>query len=245
MSRTGRNLTLLTLLLACALVGCRSAAKSNEAAPAPFRVASFDAATHSLPAAAIWEFAPGESQFTQFGDDATRAPSAVTLLRRAISEFGAALAIEEQDFRTEYLSRDGDGNILLHAVLDEAEHALTLFEPPLLLAPPQVQPGEIVTSEAAMRIVDARDHRKQRERGTAKRTLTYVQDARLQTAGGESEAAQIEIHFTADLRLADADERTTLFVSRDDGVLVQQSEEKVTILGAFPRTTRRTLLRPQ
>jgi hypothetical protein len=228
------------MLMAFAMTGGQGASRTNG--HTAFRVESVTAATKSLRAADIWPLAASETRFAISGDNAA-GQGTTHIVQRAASDFGATVAIEESGYRTEYLSRDDDGGIRLHAVHDETEHALTLFEPPLLLAPSLLQPGEPVESEAKMRILDARDRGKQRERGAATRTMTYTHDARLQVGQREVVAAQLEIHFTADLRFADADERTTMFVTRDGGLIVQHSEEKVTILGAFPRTRQRTLVR--
>lgn len=161
---------------------------------------------------------------------------------------GAQVAIADGDRRVEFLKPLENGSIALTAVIERKDKALTLFEPPLVIAPASLQPGETFRSEAAMRVVALDDPGKQREKGTAKRTITYLGDAMIHHAGGEVRAAKLEIRFDADLRLANAEERTTLYVSRDastPGVIAQESMEKITILGAFPRTTKRTLLRDQ
>jgi hypothetical protein len=193
------------------------------------------------------DLSPGESQFVTVDEKGFRGHT-VTMQRSVTTEHGAEFAIAEDDRRIEFLRRSDDGSIALTAVIDRKENALTLFDPPLTVAPALLRPGETFTSESAMRVVAFDNRQKQRERGTAKRTMTYINDAVLLLAAGEVRTAQIDIHFTADLRLADAEERTTLYIAREGdgdatGLIASDIREKVTILGAFPRESRRVLVR--
>jgi hypothetical protein len=229
--------------LICA--GCAGPAKTTSQVAAGLVVVSTQATEKPIDAAAIFPVEPGEARFWLLDDSGQRGES-VLIRRETNSQHGASVGSHEGARRSEYLRRDESGAIALTAVLDEPEHALTFFDPPLPVAPDRLKPGEPFESKAAMRVVDSRKPSKQRERGTAARTITYLDDAVIRLPDGrDHRVARIEIRFTADLRMANADERTMLYVSREDGLLASDSTERVTILGTFPRETRRVLVRAQ
>lgn len=236
-------------LAAIAAGGCASHQPSTTSPALAVKSESQATEPTSSPLAAslIVDLTPGEASFAIIDDKGAHGGRA-TIRTSATTEHGAEVAVAEGERRVEFLKRSEDGCIALTAVIDRKEHALTLFEPPLIVAPASLQPGETFSSEAAMRVVALDDPGKQREKGKAKRSITYVGDAMIPHAGGEVRAAKLEIRFDADLRMANAHEQTTLYVSRDasrPGVIAQESMEKITILGAFPRTTKRTLVREQ
>lgn len=203
---------------------------------------SVRAASTLMTAEAIYPMEPGVERF-RLQDAAPNKPAIVTFVREATTEHGASIAVTEDDRRVEFLIRTDDGSIALTAVIDRAENALTLFEPPLTVMPPSLKPGETFESKAAMRVVALDDPTRQRERGTARRIIVNAADASIRVNSRTIAAARIDVHFTADLRFADADERTTMYAAPDSGVWAIRSAEVVTILGAFPKTTRRALVR--
>lgn len=228
---------LLAFALAGSLYGCRS--PQHHDGPDDVRaqlILGTSRATQSLDASIIWPCAPLELHFRMPDERSVRH------VWRESSEHGAEWMIEEPGTRTEYVSCDSSNSFLLHAVIDHSENALTLFEPPLHLSPSILQPGETVQSRSSMRVVDARDHRRLREKGEARREMTYVHDARIRLADGEYEVAVLDVRFTADLRLANAIELTRMHVSRQEGVLSQHSQERITVL-RFSRETQRQLVR--
>ncbi len=230
--------------MAIAVGGCSSApqSKNNASAMSPFAVTATTPATRAIEAPALFPLEVGEEKFTVLDQDG-EAEEAIVIRRESTSEHAASIASSEGERRTEFLKRNDDGSIALTAAIDRKENALTIFEPPLTICPSTLLPNQPFSSESAMRVVALDNPRKQREKGVARRTISYTGDATIRTPRGEEPAAQIEIHFEADLRFADADERTTLFVSHSRGLVVQESTEKVTILGAFPREIMRTLVR--
>ena len=229
-----------------AIAGCASSPALDQASPSMlFTVVAMRPATQPIPAETIIALDAGHCRFAVLDQDG-QISNSILITRSATTEHGATTAVADGDARIEFLKHEDDGSIALTAVIDRKDNALTLFNPALVVAPATLQPGETFVSEAAMRVVALDNPTKQREKGSARRTLTYAADGRVRTPAGEFETARLEIHFTADLRFADADERTTLYVSRDPadgGTLVQQSREKITILGAFPRESARTLVR--
>lgn len=224
--------------------GCSSAPQSKNKAIASslFAVIATPPATQAIDASTLFTMQAGEEKFTLL-DQHRQAGEAIIIRRETTTEHTASIASSEGERRTEFLKLNDDGSIALTATIDRNENALTIFEPPLTICPPSLPPNQPFSSESAMRVVALDNPKKQREKGTAKRTIAYPGNATIRTPRGEELVAQIEVHFEADLRFADANERTTQFVSRGDGLIVQESTEKVTILGAFPRETKRTLLR--
>lgn len=109
--------------------------------------------------------------------------------------------------------------------------------------PAQLYANDTFTSEAAMRVVDMNNPTKVREQGQARRAVSYVGDQRVRTARGELTAQRLEIKFIADMRFADAEERTILFIVPGEGVIARQTEVTVKVLGTLSNTQRRTLVR--
>ena len=93
-----------------------------------------------------------------------------------------------------------------------------------------------------MRVLDAGNTRRQRESGRAERTITYVDDQRVRTPLGEFRARRVTVHFVADLRLADAITRTTLWVVPEIGVIAREQQEDLKVLGIPGGTSRERLV---
>lgn len=156
--------------------------------------------------------------------------------------YGATIAQTEENQEIVYLKQDEDGTWLMPAHLDIQESAVSQFSPAIVLAPAQLNPGEQHTSQAAIRVVDRRNSARVKERGTAIRTIEYVGDQRVRTPLGEFIARRVEVNFLADLRLADAEEHTILFIDPDDGIIAEQTRRQVKVLGAFSTDNSRTIV---
>jgi len=237
------------LLLTC-FAGCRSGQPTGGGEPRRqplLEIVHAEPGGEPIDAAVAFPLEPAREAFTVL-DEQGQPAGELRMTRQATTEHGATVSISEDDgARVQFLSRDEQGRIVLHAVIERDDNALTLFNPPLVVAPPTLAPGQVFSSEAAMRVVALDNPRKQRERGTARRTIAYLGDAVVRTPLGERRVAKIEAHFTADLRLADADDLTTMYIALDQagptGLLAEEQREKIVILGAFPRTSRRTIVR--
>jgi hypothetical protein len=234
----------LTALAMIVPAGCASHKAVDAVKVAPgFGVVSTRQAIAPLIAQGIMPMSDGESTYTLL-NDAGQASGSVVFRRTATTEHGATIAAGEDDRRIEFLRRNDDGSIALTAVVERADNALTLFDPPLIVAPAKLEPGRPFVSESAMRVLARDQPRKQREHGTARRSIEYTTDVLIETPDGDVEAARLDIHFTADLQLADAEERSSMYVSRDAGRLVALvSVEQVKILGVIRRHSQRTLIR--
>lgn len=176
-------------------------------------------------------------------DEDGRETGQVTVKRHATERLGAAFSDDEGAAESELWRFDDEGNIVMVAHVDELEKTITHFRPRLILMPPELNANDAFTSETSMRVVDLNNPLKVREQGQARRGIAYVGDQRLRTARGEFTAQRLEIKFIADMRMADAEERTILFIVPGEGVIARQTEVTVKILGALSNTKRRTLVR--
>ena len=174
------------------------------------------------PVEAIYEVVAGE-----------HAGSQRSFRRTLTDKFSANVADEYENARTEFLRLDEGGSVVMTAVIDVANKALTRFDPPLVVMPAQLQPGEVFASEASMRVLDAQNPSKEKERGSARRTVEYVGDRVLRTPFGEVHCHQLRVMFKADLRLADAETRSTLYIAREYGLVAEQWSESIKMLGAL------------
>jgi hypothetical protein len=188
----------------------------------------------------LYPFRPGERVFLRLGDAA--AGMEIVCSGRPTNEHDAEFALAQGDMRTEYWAHDEAGDIIMPATIDHHEQALTRFDPPLLIAPQTLESGMPIETEAGMVVVDARNPAQQRERGTAKRSIEYIDDQRIRTPLGEFRAKRIVVHFTADLTMADANNTTTYWLAPEEGVIAQLREEEVRILGLISNRKRSVLV---
>ncbi|MDY7108342.1 MAG: hypothetical protein SYC29_06865 [Planctomycetota bacterium] len=177
----------------------------------------------------LYPFESGQRVLLRLDDAA--AGEEIVFSGRPTDEHDAAFAVALGEARTEFRARNEADDIIMPATIDHDENALTRFDPPLLIAPKTLEPGTPVEAESEMVVVDARNPDQQRERGTAKRTIEYIDDQRIRTPLGEFRAQRIVVHFTADLRLADAENTTTCWLAPDLGIIARLREEEVRILG--------------
>jgi hypothetical protein len=160
-------------------------------------------ATAPLEAANIVDLDAPEATFATIDDKGLRS-GVVTMRTTPTTEHGAQFMIADDDRRVEFVRRNDDGSIALTALIDRPEKALTLFEPPLIVAPATLAPGESFASESAMRVMALDNPSKRREHGPCKHTVTYANDTTLLLAAGEINVAHLEVRFEADLQLANA-----------------------------------------
>jgi hypothetical protein len=173
------------------------------------------------------------------GDEAE--PSVVMSMART-DVYRAQWVLEEAGRRAEYLAVGEGGDVVMTAVAEYGEGALTVFKPPLLIAPAVLEAGASRRAECQMRVVELDDVSRHREGGTATRTITYEADQRLRTPLGEFVARRIQIEFTADLSLADVRDTATLYLVSGLGVVAEISRQEIRVLGVLPNVRERVLL---
>lgn len=232
------------MLMAGLLQGCGAGQSTTrpDGAPAPLQLLEQNAPGNgSVAAAEMYQLAPGAARY-QVIDESGAIAGAVTQTRSKTDRFNASISNTEDHTSTEFWRINDQGDIVMSAEIEYGDNAITTFDPPLVIAYAKLPAGTERSSQAKMRVVDLKNPAHQKETGTAKRTIKYVGDQRIKTPLGEFVAKRIEVHFTADLKFAHADDKTTYFVVPGKGIVAEQDINQVRILGAFGRTNRRTLL---
>jgi hypothetical protein len=242
MTRFHAGAAIVTL---CILAGCQSPPRSTD----DLITAEFKALAllerlppqGSVKGAEFIPFRATESRF-QVVDERGRFNRQLIVTGSETQAHGANFSLAIGAERVEFYRITEAGDIAMTAVIDYGERALTRFSPPLVVAFNEMPAGAERTSEANMRVVDLDHPTRIREYGQARRSIVHAADQRIRTPLGEFVAKRIESHFTAQLKMADVDERTTMFFVADRGVVAEQSIEVVNVLGAFASTKRRTLI---
>lgn len=231
-----RAIRLGIALLTASPMGCT--------APRPdaplYEVLSTQLATESLTADS---YCPLRSMQWTYERPQRDAETEFVLYRRGpTQQFGADWVTHQGDERSEYWRLDDQGNVVMTAVVSHVDRAISLFEPPLIIAYHELSPGESRRHEVLMRVVDARNPSRQRESGKAKQTVRYVGDFLIRTPIGEMPAQRVDVNFIADLQFADANTTSVIYVAQGRGTVVQQRLLTVRLLGLSARRRLETLL---
>ena len=235
MSR-GRAMRLCAALATAAPIGCTAVGPDSP----PFEVLSIQPATESLAAETIYPLTT--TRWTYETAQRGGAIEPVIYRRLRTKRFGAAWVTHQGNERSEFCRLDDDRNVVMTAVISHVDRALSLFQPPLIVAYRDLPPGEVRQHEVAMRVVDARNPSRQRESGKARRTIQYVGDYLIRTPMGEMLTKRVDVSFTADLQFADANTTTVIYVAKGLGPVVEQRMQVVRILGLSARRRHQTLL---
>ena len=233
---SGRAIRLGIVLLMAGPVGCAAVGLD---APR-YEVLSSQAATGSLTADAIRPLIRAQWTYERPQSDSE---SEFLLYRRGPTQrFGADWVTHQGNERSEYWRMDDQGNVVLTAVISHVDRAISLFQPPLIIAYRELSPGEKRQHEVSMRVVDARNPSRQRESGTAKQTVQYVGDFLIRTPMGETQVQRVDMSFIADLQFADAITTSVIYVADGVGPVVEQRLLTVKVLGLSTRRRLETLL---
>ena len=162
--------------------------------------------------------------------------------RTPTDEYDAQWVETEDDGRREYLAHDEDGNLVLMVVVEPADKAVTFFEPPMIVAYAELTPDGPREQKVTMRVMDMVRTTRMKDRGIATRTVQYIDDQLIRTSLGMMPTKRIVITFRADLGLARAVNATTLLVYPSFGVVVEQREDKVTVMAVPFRHRDQTLV---
>jgi len=134
------------------------------------------------------------------------------------------------DGTVDMIAFHSDGSLHLLRTDSLQDDARTLFDPPLLLAPSVIRGDGDINSDASMR-VDSLSTQRQRDRGSAHRTMRVLRGERIRTPIGEWNATIVESVFTATLDMAVATHRTTLWIVPGIGPVMERWEASVKVLG--------------
>lgn len=229
----------MLLFLFAALVGCSSSAKLEPGDP-NLQILGTGQARDSVDATTIYLAEPSTSTYRIVSGDGEG--DSFELTREAAERFNAAWADHEGEARTDFWRVEDDGSIVLCAVIDRSDQAISLFDPPLLLYPATLSPGDTAGSESSMKVIDLGNPEKTKESGTATRTIEYVGDESIRTALGTFNALKLTVRFEADLRLANAVRIITQYLVPEIGLVAEDSEERVDVLGFSGRTIVRRIV---
>jgi hypothetical protein len=156
--------------------------------------------------------------------------------------FGAQWSLNSDGVRVEYWRVDDDGNLTMPAVISYDDNALSVFNPPLVLIHATMTPGEQYRQETTMIVLDSRDPDRERQRGTAVRTVEYIHDQVVRTPAGEHVAARLAVHFKATMNMASMERASTLYVVPGLGVIAEETSERMSIINVFNREANRTVV---
>lgn len=226
-------------ILTLAATGCQGTGGAGDGGPG-FVVLETRPAEAALVAADLSPTASGRREYRiTRGNDA----GALLVERRLATPAQSVTWIDDpRGDRRELWSIDAAGDVVMPAVVDVADGAITIFDPPLVIAPARLAPGQPWVQQTAMRVLRLDDPSQVRESGTAVQTIEYSDVSRIRTAGGDLDAARVTITFKADLRMADAQTVTTLYVASGRGPVVREWSESVKTLGITIRSAKRTMV---
>jgi hypothetical protein len=175
----------ITFLL---LAGCATTTENPG-----FDVLSTKRPTEPLPADAVYPATGGDWIYL-----VTAGAAVGERFARRREESGlyhATWADREADRRSEYWRLDEAGNIVVPAVIDHDDKAITFFDPPLISAYSRLEPGRRYEQTFSMRVMDERRPERQRDLGTGTQTIVYVDDQVLKTPLGRLETKRVTVRF--------------------------------------------------
>lgn len=162
--------------------------------------------------------------------------------RAATSEYGATWSETADGGHREFWTHDDEGNLVMTAVVEPGDQALTIFDPPMVIAYARLSPDGPRQQQVNMRVMDLKRPERMKDQGLATRTVEYVDNQLIRTPLGTMPVKRIEISFTADLGLARATNETTLLVYPAFGFVVETRVDRVTVIGIPLRHRDQTLV---
>jgi hypothetical protein len=167
--------------------------------------------------------------------DGELAPDAFTLVTAPSTSVAGVTATRTADLDTAHWSITDAGDVVMHAVDSHPDRTTSLFDPPLLLAPASLAAGEERSTSVAMRAVYTATPKKERDRGTARRTVRYARDEEIRWRGATHRAKVVTVHFEGDLGSAKATRESELWVIPEVGVVAERWKETLVILKVFTK----------
>lgn len=141
-------------------------------------------------------------------------------------------------------ARVSDGRVLLLDSLNIERDLLTVFEPPLVVAPGALAVGETHSSQTPLRLIarpDDPDRREDAGAGTARITTTRQPPERVRTADGrEMEVERLDVALALDLGRSNVRRLARYGVSISEGVVIVETDESVVAFGLRVQHERRT-----
>jgi len=144
--------------------------------------------------------------------------------------------------RIEHVGVAADGSIIVGAVEDLSHHVITHFNPPMPLVPTGLKPDEPQTFESEMKIVSRDNPDRVTDTGTAKKTITYDADQRINRPEGDLQAHRIRSTYTATLKTAHVQMTTDSWYTPRAGLVAERESETVKAL-ILQWTNKHTMIR--
>lgn len=214
---------LAALLCACASTGCASA-------PAPATglevVESREPTGSTVLAAEDLEPQRPRTERWCDADD----PRRTWTVRVEATHEGAA---RTDDRGTRVTVRGPDGGIGLLRQTDATDAAESRFTPPLSLAPARLAPGEEHRGESTVHAVT--NGIGDRDPGNAMRTARIAALDRVRTPLGTFEAVRVDALLVMKLPHASLRRETSTWVRPGTGPVAVRSDERILVMGVFPR----------
>ncbi len=144
--------------------------------------------------------------------------------------------------RIDRIRVESDGSVVLIET-ETAEHAvISRYDPPLVLAPAKLAPGETAEQSITLTVHPMSDPEKVNHRGRATNRITYVGDQTVQTGEGAIVAARLEAEFEADLGVTKVKNTTIEWRAEPYGLIAERGDEQARALGLLVSSLRRTIL---
>lgn len=150
-----------------------------------------------------------------------------------------AQTIDEQSASEETFILDASGAVALVRTVEPADAVTTWFDPPMLVAPARLTPGQPVTQSFEMIVRPLARPEQIKTRGPAEVTLTLVGFARVCTPAGAWDAAHLRSELKVTLGQARVTVLTDSWLAEGVGMVAEETRERVTVLGLPIRGTHR------
>lgn len=135
------------------------------------------------------------------------------------------------------LTRVSDGSVAMRHLIartpsaTSTDDALYVFEPPLVMAPAQLGPGDEFRHACELNIVELDDHNAVIKRGSGERTLRIVGAQTLDTERGEIETVLVRAELTLVMGAIRSVTVSDLWVEQGVGVIAESSQRVSRLMG--------------
>jgi len=132
-----------------------------------------------------------------------------------------------------------DGGFALLEVETREEDSRSLFAEGLPFAPSALTPGSAWEGSSSMQVVRISDG-SSRAKGRAERSARIRGTATVELAGERLESVVVEVIFSANLDAARVRRTSELFVVPGRGIVAERWNERLVVLGIFPKSSGET-----
>lgn len=144
---------------------------------------------------------------------------------------------ESEPRLVEHYARAPNGRVVLTRSFDHVEGVVTWFDPPLVVLPASLSPGETFRQTLTLRVYPIADQGRLQDQGEAEQEITFEGVQRIVTHRGAVDAALVREAFRVSLSAAKVERTTERWYSRDTadgaaaGLVGERWEQVVRFLG--------------